>query len=135
MIKNLIKGKEESMYSIFRILVGLLFMQHGLQKILGMFGGLGGNSAQFMTQMWFAGIIELVGGAFIFLGLFTRLASLISALEMAVAYFQVHFPQGMIPIMNSGELAVLFFACFIVITVQGAKRWSLEKLILNKEFF
>ncbi|MBL7056446.1 DoxX family protein [Candidatus Woesearchaeota archaeon] len=133
MIKNFVKGKEANLYSVFRILVGLMFLQHGMQKILGMLGAQG--TAAFPTIFWFAGIIELVGGTFIALGLFTRLASMIAALEMAIAYLMTHASKSFFPIMNGGELAVMFFAAFLVITAYGSGKWSLEKMLLKKEHF
>jgi len=126
---------KEYFYLIFRVFVGLLFLQHGLQKLFGMFGGLGGNSAELFSMMGLAGLIELLGGIAIALGLFARLAALIAALEMIVAYFMVHVPQGLIPFVNKGELALLYVAAFFVIMAFGSRKWSLEKAIFKKEFF
>jgi len=122
-------------YLVFRVLVGLLFLQHGLQKLFGMFGGLGGNSAELFSLMGLAGTIELLGGLAITFGLFTRLAAFIATIELIIAYSMAHIPNGLIPIMNGGELALLFVASFLVIIVFGAGRWSLEKAILKKEIF
>ena len=119
-------------YFIFRVLVGLLFLQHGLQKLLGMFGG---KSAELFSIMGLAGIIEFLAGISIALGLFARFGAFFAALQMAVAYFMAHAPQGLIPILNMGELALLYFAAFLVIMAFGARRWSLEKAIFKKEFF
>lgn len=119
-------------YFIFRFLVGLLFFQHGAQKLFGWFGG---QQATLLSLFGVAGIIEFIGGLAIALGLFTRLFALISALEMAVAYFMVHFPQGFVPIQNQGELALLYFAAFIVMFVYGAGKWSLENALLKREIF
>jgi putative oxidoreductase len=69
------------------------------------------------------------------LGVFTRLVALVSAIEMLVAYFMVHLPNGFYPVLNGGELVVLFFAAFLVMIVQGAKKLSLEKAFLEKEIF
>jgi len=123
------------LYFGFRVLVGLLFIQHGLQKLFGMFGGLNGQAAEIFSLMGLAGIIEFFGGIAIVIGLFTRFAAFIAAIEILIAYFMVHVPQGLIPFLNQGELALLYFASFLVIIAFGAKKWSLERLIFKKEFF
>ena len=119
-------------YFIFRVLVGLLFLQHGLQKLLGMFGG---KSAELFSIMGLAGIIEFLAGISIALGLFARFGAFFAALQMAVAYFMAHAPKGLIPMLNMGELALLYFAAFLAIMAFGAGKWSLEKAIFKKEFF
>ena len=119
-------------YFIFRVLVGLLFLQHGLQKLLGMFGG---KSAELFSIMGLAGIIEFLAGISIALGLFARFGAFFAALQMAVAYFMAHSPKGLVPILNMGELALLYFAAFLAIMAFGAGKWSLEKAIFKKEFF
>jgi len=116
-------------YFVFRVFVGLLFLQHGLQKLFGMFGGIGGQPAPLFSQFGLAGIIEFLGGLAIAFGLFTRLAAFIAAIEMIVGYFMVHVPQGLIPFVNQGELALLYFASFLAIMAFGARKWSLEKMI------
>ena len=133
MIYKFVKEKGDYFYGVFRILVGLLFVQHGIQKLFGMFGF--PQPAPLFSLFGLAGIIEFFGGLLSAFGLFTRLAALIAALEMLVAYFMVHVPQGLIPIMNQGELALLFFASFLIIIAYGAGKWSLEKAIFKKEFF
>ena len=122
-------------YFVFRVFVGLLFLQHGLQKLFGMFGGLGGQAAELFSLMGLAGTIELLGGLAIALGLFVRLAAFVAALEMLIAYFMIHVPQGLIPFVNQGELALLYVASFLAIMAFGSRKWSLEKAILKKEVF
>jgi putative oxidoreductase len=107
-------------YALFRIVVGFLFLFHGAQKILGMFGGMGGTTAPMMSMPWFAGVIELVGGILVMIGLFTRIAAFICSGEMAAAYFMVHQPQGAWPILNQGELAALYCFAFLYIAARGA---------------
>jgi putative oxidoreductase len=121
-------------YFVFRILVGLLFLQHGAQKLIGAFGGVdgAGASVQIFSMFGAAGVIELFGGLFIVLGLFTRVASLISALEIGVAYFMVHFGQGFAPIANGGELALLYFASFLVLLAYGAGKWGIDNTLFRK---
>ncbi len=116
-------------YFVFRVLVGLLFAQHGLQK---MFGLLGGNQAATFSLMWFAGVIELAGGLLIAVGLFTKIVALIAGIEMLIAFFKAHFPQGWIPIMNKGELALLFFAAFLILLAHGSGKWSLDSMFAKK---
>ena len=120
-------------YFVFRVFVGLLFAQHGAQKLFGWFTA--NPPVELVGLMGLAGLIEVVGGLFLALGLFTRLVALVAALEMAVAYFMAHFPQGWIPIQNQGELALLYFAAFLVLLVHGAKKWALENALSKKELF
>jgi len=137
MTENLI-GKyinKDYFYFVFRVFVGLLFLQHGFQKLFGMFGGLAGQPAQLFSLMGLAGIIETFGGLAIAFGFFARLGALFAAIEMPIAYFMIHVPQGIIPFLNQGELALLYFASFLVVMVYGAGKWSLEKVIFKKEFF
>jgi putative oxidoreductase len=113
-------------YALFRIVAGFLFMFHGAQKILGLFGGMGGGTAPMMSMPWFAGVIELVGGILVMIGLFTRIAAFICSGEMAAAYFMVHQPQGAWPIQNQGELAALYCFVFLYIAARGAGIWSAD---------
>lgn len=129
------KRYSTGLYVAFRILLGLLFAQHGAQKLLGFFGGLGGETAALFSLMWFAGIIELVGGLAIAVGLFTRLAGLIAGVEVLIAYFMVHAGNGLAPIVNKGELALLYFAAFLIVFAYGAKKFSLDKVLFKKEIF
>ncbi len=133
MINKIIEKNGDYFYFIFRVFVGLLFFQHGAKKLFGVFGA--EEQVVLLSLMGLAGIIEFVGGLSIALGFFTRFAALISAVEMLFAYFKSHLPSGLIPIMNRGELSLLYFAAFLVILVYGAKKWSLEKFLLKKEIF
>lgn len=131
-LKKLQKYHAEG-YAIFRIIVGLMFVQHGAQKLLGWFGGNAVSSL--FSLMGVAGMIELVGGLAIALGFFSRLASVGGIAVMIGALATVHFPQSLIPIVNKGELALLFLACFLVTVVHGNGKWSLEQSLLKKEMF
>jgi putative oxidoreductase len=113
-------------YALFRIVVGFLFMFHGLQKIFGMFGGMQGATAPMMSMPWFAGVIETVGGVLVLIGLLTRVAAFIGSGEMAAAYFMVHQPRGTWPIQNGGELAALYCFAFLYIAARGAGMWSVD---------
>ena len=132
MILKFFDNNKQYLYFVFRVLVGLLFLQHGFQKLFGL---LGGTAAAPWSLIFFAGLIELIGGILIALGFFTRLAALIGGLELIIAYFKVHAPQALAPIVNKGELGLLYIAVFIVIVGYGAGKWSLERLILKKEVF
>jgi len=131
-LKKLQKFHAEG-YAIFRIIIGLMFVQHGAQKLLGWFGAKG--TVPLMSLMGLAGTIELVGGLAITVGFFSRLAAVGGMAVMIGALATVHFPNGLIPIVNKGELALVFLACFIMVVVHGNGKWSLEKAVLKKEVF
>ncbi len=114
------------LYVLFRAVVGILFFMHGWSKFAGGF-------AQGLFLV--AAIVEVVAGVGIFFGLFTRALAAVSAVQMAVAFFMVHAKQGLNPLANGGELAVLFFAAFLVLAVYGNKKWSVEQALLKKEVF
>jgi putative oxidoreductase len=101
---------------VLRIVVGLLFLEHGLMKIVGFPAPMGTGPLPPMIMA--AGIIELVGGALIALGLFSRIAAFITSGEMAAAYFMVHFQHGLYPAQNGGDAAILF--CFIFLYLAAA---------------
>jgi len=132
MLKKLQKYHAEG-YAVFRIIVGLMFVQHGAQKLLGWFGAQG--TVPLVSLFGFAGVVELVGGLAIALGFFSRLASVGGIAVMIGALATVHFPQGLVPIVNKGELPLLFLACFVMVLVHGNGKWSLEKALLKKEVF
>ncbi len=110
--------------SIVRIVAGLAFMVHGLGKHFG-FPDLG-FVAEPGSAGWFSGWIELVGGALIAIGLFTRLAAFICSGTMAVAYFMVHAPQNFYPATNGGEVALLFCFIFFYFVFAGPGPWSVD---------
>lgn len=99
--------------SLLRIVAGLTFSLHGMQKLFGAFGGMGGTggTAEMFSRFWVAGIVECFGGLLVCAGLYTRLFAFILSGQMAVAYFWMHAPHGFWPILNRGELSVLY--CFI----------------------
>ena len=120
---------------LLRVVAGLLFMQAGGMKILDWFGGIpaehGGHPA-FPTQIWFGGMLELVGGALVMIGLCTRPVAFVLSGEMAVAYFQFHQPGGLWPIQNHGEPAVLLCFIFLFFAAHGPGPWSVDGLIAQK---
>ena len=111
-------------YTLLRIVAGLLFVCHGVQKL---FGVLGGHRVPIASQLGAAGIIEITCGLLIALGLITSIAALIASGEMAAAYFQVHAPRAYFPIQNGGERAVLFCFLFFYIAARGAGAWGLDR--------
>ena len=111
-------------YALLRIITGLLFMSHGLQKVLGMFGGAPAGAPPFVV--YGAGGIELVAGALIAIGLFTRWAAFIASGEMAVAYWMAHGTNAFHPIVNKGELAVVYCFVFLFIAAHGSGIWSVD---------
>jgi putative oxidoreductase len=115
--------------AILRVGAGLLFMQHGLQKLFGLLGGFGGTpggTAPLASLMGLAGVLELVGGVMLVAGLFVRPVALILAAEMVVAYFYSHMPQGGFPIQNGGELALLYALVFGFLAARGAGPVSVD---------
>ena len=120
--------------SLLRIVAGFTFSLHGMQKILGLFGGMGGKggTASFGSLPWIAGCLELVGGVLLIMGLFTTPVAFILSGEMAVAYFRAHFPQGFFPLVNHGELAALYCFIFLYLSVAGPGPLSLDAIVRNK---
>ncbi len=112
-------------YALLRIVAGLLFAQHGAQKL---FGALGGEAVELASRAGLAGVIELVGGLLIATGLFGSLAAFIASGEMAAAYFIAHAGSGLFPIQNRGELAVLYCFLFLYIAAVGSGIWSIDAM-------
>jgi putative oxidoreductase len=118
--------------SVLRIVVGLLFIEHGSQKLLGFPPAQQAASDSLSTLTWVSGGLEFFGGLLILLGLFTRPAAFLLSGEMAVAYFMVHAPQGFFPLQNRGELAVLYSFVFLFLAVAGSGAWSLDNLLWRR---
>jgi putative oxidoreductase len=115
------------MLGVLRIVTGPLFMEHGLMKLVGFPAAAGPGPLS--TLMLTAGVIELVGGALVALGLFTRPAAFICSGEMAFAYFMAHFPKSFWPTLNQGEAAIFFCFVFLYLFVAGPGAFSLERVI------
>lgn len=111
-------------YLLLRVVVGLLFAEHGAQKLFGL---LGGHAVPWFSQLGLAGVIELVAGLLVAFGIFPRWAALIACGEMAFAYFTVHARQGFWPILNRGELAVVYCFVFLYIAARGGGRWAVTR--------
>lgn len=113
--------------NLMRIVFGLMFVQHGAQKL---FAALGAEQAVEITSLYgLAGILEFWGGLLVVLGLFTRPVAFVLAGEMAFAYFMAHFPEGWVPILNRGELAVLYCFAFLFLAAHGGGSFSLDGVL------
>jgi putative oxidoreductase len=115
------------MLSVLRIMTALLYLQHGLAKLFAFPHVAMFDNLQAFSLIWFAGVIEIIGSPFLLVGLYTRVAAFIMSGEMAVAYFMVNAPQGFFPILNRGELVVLFCFVFLYFAVAGGGPWSIDE--------
>ena len=115
-------------YALMRIMTGFMFFFHGAQKILGILSDFHPTVG---SQIWFGGVIELLGGLAILMGFRTRLAAFLCSGQMAVAYFQFHWKFRLgaefFPAINKGELAVLYCFVFLFIACRGGVKWCLDK--------
>lgn len=118
---------ERQVASLYRAVLGLLITCHGASSLFGAFGGHTISATHWPTG--FAALIQLVGGAFVLVGLATRPAAVLVSGSMAYAYFDVHQRHAVMPIQNGGELAVLFCWGFLLVAMLGPGPWSLDALI------
>jgi putative oxidoreductase len=125
-VEKILSGYAPQAYAIMRIVVGLLFFCHGLQKVFGLFGGVNGAAAPLLSLFGIAGLIELVTGALIAAGFAAGTAAFIASGQMAVAYLAGHFPAGSWPIQNNGELAALYCFVFLYMATCGSGLWSVD---------
>ncbi|NOZ80135.1 MAG: DoxX family protein [DPANN group archaeon] len=139
LFEDFFKKYSEGFYVAFRVIIGLLFFFHGMQK----FGFIGDANVSGFAGMfglpyflaWLIAFAELAGGLGILLGFFTRFNALFGALIMLGALIMVHLPKGWYPLGNGSEVALLNLAAFLVLMVWGAGQLSLEKALLKKEVF
>ena len=113
--------------SVLRIVTAFLFMQHGAQKLFG-FPAPSPGTHPLLSLLGVAGILEFFGGLILLLGLFSRPVAFLLSGEMAVAYFMAHAPHGFWPLLNKGDLAVLFCFVFLYLAVAGGGSWSIDHL-------
>lgn len=118
----------QPVYSLLRFFSGFLFAFHGAQKLFGVFGGEQASDALMIV----AGIVEFFGGLAIAVGLLTHVVAFLCAGEMAVAYLIAHLPNGMIPIQNQGELALLYMFIFLYIMTRGPGILSVDQAFGGK---
>jgi putative oxidoreductase len=117
--------------SAVRIIVSFLFACHGAKILFGILGGVdqhGATAPIGSWPIWWAGVIELLGGALVLIGLFTRPAALLCSGAMAFAYFTVHQPQALLPLQNHGELATLYCWIFLLIATLGPGWFALDAM-------
>lgn len=119
--------------SLLRIMTGLLFLQYGMAKLLKFPAVPAFKDVTLFSLYGLAGTLELVGGALMILGLFTRPVAFILAGEVAFAYFLGHAPRGFLPILNGGNLAILFCFVFFYLSFAGAGPWSVDALWKKRE--
>ena len=129
---RLLAPGEPYVHSIFRFVVGLSFFQFGVAKffkipLVPMFENL-----EPFSMFWNAGIFEFVFGGLLVLGLYSRFAAFILCGEMAFAYFIDHFPRGFIPLLNGGNLAIMYCFSCLYLACAGGGPWSLDALIRKK---
>jgi len=111
--------------SLLRVVAALLFFLHGTSKLFGI-PQFGMEEPEIFSLFWVAGIFELIGGALLVVGLYSRPVAFLLSGEMAVAYWMVHAPISVYPSENQGEAAILFCFIFLFIAAAGPGRWSLD---------
>ncbi|CAN7670862.1 DoxX family protein [Rhizobium sp. LjRoot254] len=126
-ISNTLNPWAPRVLSIVRIVVGLIFMEHGTQKLLGFPAAVSPDMIPSAFSMgWYAGVIELIAGALVVLGLFTRPAAFIASGMMAFAYFLAHAPQNFFPVNNMGDAAILYCFVLFYFVFAGPGPWSID---------
>lgn len=131
-LKSFFMRWEPRLLSVLRIATAFLFLTHGGQKLFGFPAPLS-MPVKLLSLLGMAGILEFWGGLLLLFGVFTRPVAFLLSGEMAVAYFMVHAPQGFWPLLNKGELAVLYCFIFLYLAVAGGGDWSLEGALGRKE--
>ncbi|MCU1290841.1 MAG: DoxX family protein [Acidobacteria bacterium] len=124
----------QRLLSVLRIVTGFLFLAHGTQKLFNVPASPQNAPVPLTSFLGLAGVLELVGGSLILIGLFTRPVAFILSGMMAVAYFTAHAPQGFLPLVNIGELAVLYCFLFLYFAFAGGGLWSVDNLFVRKRF-
>lgn len=119
--------------SVLRIITGFLFFAHGTQKLFNAPQSQQNAAVPLMSFMGLTGVLEFVGGLLILLGLFTRPTAFILSGMMAVAYFTAHASGGFLPLVNKGELAVLYCFVFLFLAVAGGGAWSVDNLLTRNK--
>jgi len=129
MLNRYLEPLREKAYALLRIVAGLMFSFHGMQKLFGIFGA---SQPSVGSQIWIGGIIEMVTGLAIAFGAFTPYAALVASGTMAVAYVQFHwklsFDQNLLPKVNKGELALLYSVLFLFVACRGGGAYSADEL-------
>lgn len=118
--------------SILRIVAALLFFEHGSQKLLG-FPASERGAPEILSLPWIAGVLEIVGGALLVVGLFTRPTAFILSGLMAFAYWLAHAPRSVFPVLNGGDAAILFCFIFLYLVFAGGGAWSLDAMMNRRK--
>jgi putative oxidoreductase len=115
--------------SVLRIAAALMFIPAGTMKLFAFPMGMppNGGTAKLLSQVWVGGVLEVFGGALLLIGLWTRPVAFLLAGEMAVAYFQFHFPKSIWPTMNGGVAAALYCFIWLYFSAAGAGPWSVDE--------
>lgn len=129
---KLLAAGEPIILSVFRIVTALLMLQFGVAKLLKFPAGTAFDKVQPLSLFGVAGMFELVVGGFLLVGLFSRCAAFILCGEMAFAYFISHFPRGFIPLVNGGNLAIMFCFSCLLLTCAGGGPLSLDAMLRKK---
>lgn len=112
--------------SILRIVAALIFLEHGTQKLFGFPARASGMGPEVFSLLWFAAVLELVGGLLLLVGLWTRPVAFVLSGEMAFAYFLAHAPRNLFPALNGGDAAILYCFVFLYLAAAGGGAWSLD---------
>ena len=113
---------------VLRIVTGLIFLSHGLQKLFGLPGLPAGVAMpELFSFMWFGGVLEFFGGLLLLIGLFTRCVAFVLSGEMAVAYWMFHAPKSLFPVLNGGDAAILYCFVFFYLVFAGPGVWSIDQ--------
>lgn len=126
-IEALADGWAPRLLSVLRIVAALIFLEHGTQKLFGFPPPASGAGPAAFSLIWFAALIEFVGGLLLLAGLFTRLVAFILSGEMAVAYWMAHAPRSPFPVLNGGDGAILYCFVFLYLAAAGGGAWSLDQ--------
>lgn len=130
MSKMRLSSVEPYLLSLLRAVAAFTFAAHGAQKL---FGWLGGPRVPIFSQIGVAGLLEFLGGMLLLVGLFTRPVAFILSGQMAFAYFIAHAPKGFWPLLNRGELAVVYCFLFLYLSAAGAGPLSLDSAVRRKK--
>ena len=121
-------GFAPQLRSVLRMAAALMFLQSGTMKLFDWPLAMPGGTPALMSQVGFGGLLEVVGGTLLLVGLFTRPVAFVLSGEMAVAYFQFHYPNGFWPIVNQGQPAALYCFIWLYLSAAGAGPWSLDAI-------
>ena len=130
-MENILNAWKTRFLSVMRMVTAFLFMQHGGQKLFG-YPAAQRYEFDILSLSGVAGVLELFGGFLVFIGFVTRPTAFVLSGLMAFAYFIAHAPRGFWPILNGGELAIMFCFVFLYLSVAGGGEWSVDHIISVK---